>query len=232
MNQSSDVFLDEVLPYDDLIKDSRINSERMVSIISILKQSNPTQYEKMMAHKFSEDLDTFTSNLSNPLYLKKVFNYTLMEINKSARYHDKIDPDDMDIPKHQVESAAPHDRSESHKRMEKSNVFPLKIGQDQISIHNESHDKLWDIYYEIDENDEVSLIAYDGHEACDYDGSKIAMIYSRGLPLLSKDNGHNLYFSFNQYTAVLVIYMPTPMKKDEYTILKRIYFHQYHKTPP
>ena len=235
INLSSSVFLDDVLPFDDSIKDCRINSPMMNKVVESLIQSHPSQYERMMDGKFSENLDVFTSNLSNPMYLKKVFNYILMEINKSARHHDSIDPDDKDIPNYQAVLVTPLQvLNPAQQRIKNHNVFPLKFGEDHISIHwhDSPNDKLWEIYYEIDENDDdVSLIAFDGNEVRAYDGTKLSKIYSNGSPLLSKEGGPELYFSFNPVTAVLLIYEPNPTKTNEYTVLRRIYFHQYHKSP-
>lgn len=228
INSSSGVFLDDVLPFDDSFKDCRIDFPRLIKFVNSLIESHPSQYEKMTDLKFNENLDVFTSNLSNPLYLKKVFTYILMQINKSADQSDSIDLHDMDIPNYQTLLVTPlPELNSAQQRIKSHNVFPLKFGKDYISIY--WHDKLWEVYYEIVENDDVSLIAFDGNEVRAYDGTKPSMIYSNGSQLLSKSSSLQLYFSFNETTAVLRIYEPNPKKMGDFVLLKQIYFHEYHK---
>jgi hypothetical protein len=232
INEKNSAFLDDVLPHDDSIKHVGIDALHLKSYVQELKENNPERYEKMSNVEFSETLDEFTLNLSNPQYLKKVFNYTLMEINKSARDVPTVDQDDINIPQYQaVLVTHPSDQNPAQKRMEGPNVFPLKLGEDHISIHDDSSNKLWGIYFEISEDDSVTLLAYNGSEVQTYNGSKIEMIYSRGVPLLSRKSGRNLYFSLNTTTAALSIYENSSTKPDEFELTKKLYSQhwQYHR---
>jgi hypothetical protein len=223
INSRVGVFLDDLLPCNDLITDCCIDTRRLRNAVEYLQQTNTSQFEKMMEPQFDENLNEFTSELSNPSFLKRVFEYMIKQLRKIDIEDETIDEYDEDIPNY---TDSLQHREEKPDPFKDKNAFPLKLDGKEIFIREESDTEFesYQIYYSIDENDEVSLLAYDGQEVYDYDGARIRMIFTKNSPLTSE--GEDLYFSFNTMTATLIIYKQTPRN-----IWRRVQFHQFHNTP-
>jgi hypothetical protein len=87
--------LDDTIPYHYKFRLAGVDP--IEKIKPILKDINPSQYQKFKNPDFHKKLDDFTLKLSNSDYLQKVFIYTIMELNKSMQ-GSPIDKDDLKFP--------------------------------------------------------------------------------------------------------------------------------------
>lgn len=224
INSSIGVFLDDLLPCNGMITDCGIDARHLRKAVEYLQRTNTTQFERMMEPEFSDQLNEFTSNLSNPAFLENIFKYTIRQLRKIDTEDYTIDEIDTNVPNY---TDSLKSFQEAPNPFRDKNAFPLKLDGNDIFIREESDTEIetYQIYYNIGEDDEeVSLLAYDGQEVFDYDGARIRMIFTKKSPLLS--DGEYLFFSFNTVTATLIIYKQNPR-----TIWRRIQFYQYHNIP-
>jgi hypothetical protein len=87
--------LDDTIPYHYGFRGAGINKIEDVKLF--LRNFDREQYKKFSSADFHVKLDEFTLKLSDPVYLQKVFIFTIMELNKSVQ-NAPIDESDFSFP--------------------------------------------------------------------------------------------------------------------------------------